>query len=76
MLTALDALLNGGSKMVKTEKRGSVRGCLHWAGLWACLWVIILVKLVDMGRPNPLWVAPFPRQGCMCPKLYKIAELR
>ena len=24
---------------------------------------IALIGLTDMGRPSPLWVAPFPRQG-------------
>lgn len=35
-------------------KRISMRNCLHCVGLWVC-WV----KLMDVERPSPLWVAPF-----------------
>lgn len=28
-------------------------------------WGIVRTKLIDVGRPNPLWVAPFPRQGIL-----------
>lgn len=27
------------------------------------LWGIVFIKLIDMGRPSPLWVRLFPIQG-------------
>lgn len=29
-------------------KRVSMKDCLQWAGLWACLWGVILIKLIDV----------------------------
>jgi hypothetical protein len=31
----------------------------------------VLMKLIDLGRPNPLWAVPFPRQEVLN---YIIAE--
>lgn len=28
-------------------------------GLWACLWEVILIVLVEMGNASPLWMVPF-----------------
>ena len=36
-------------------KRISMRYCV---GLRACLWDIVLLKLICMGRPSPVWAAP------------------
>lgn len=30
------------------------------AGLWSCLWGIVVIKSIDVGRSIPLLVAPFP----------------
>lgn len=45
-----------------SEERILVRDCLHWTDLGACLWGIVLVKVIDMGRPHPLWVVQLPRK--------------
>lgn len=37
-------------------------GCLDQVGLFPCLWGDCLVW-VELGRPSPFWVAPFPMQG-------------
>lgn len=37
--------------------------CLLLVGLWTCPWWVY--QLVDVGRLNPLWEAPFPRRGIM-----------
>lgn len=42
-----------------------VGGCLHWVGLWACLWGVVLIRLIDAGGHSPAWVAAFPRQRVM-----------
>lgn len=31
--------------------------------LWTCLWMITLMKLIDVGVPSLLWIAPYLRQG-------------
>lgn len=36
----------------------STLGCLY-AGLWQ----ILLVKLIDVASSSPSWVSPFPQQG-------------
>lgn len=43
-------------------KRHSVRDCLPWVGLWTCLCSLVLA---GVGRPGPLWVTLFPRQGVL-----------
>lgn len=43
----------------------SVRNCLQWVDLWACLLGVALIKLIDVGRLIPLWAAPFHRQGLL-----------
>lgn len=30
---------------------------------WTCLWMITLIKLIDVGVPSPLSAAPYLRQG-------------
>jgi hypothetical protein len=40
-------------------------GCLDEVGLWACLWGIALIMLVDAEWVSPLWEAPFPRFGTL-----------
>lgn len=30
-----------------------------------CLWGVILNTIIDMGIPNPWWVAVFPSQGVL-----------
>jgi hypothetical protein len=37
-----------------------MRDYVDLIGLWACLWGIVLIVLIDYGRPSPLWVALFP----------------
>jgi hypothetical protein len=39
-----------------------MRDNLHWFALWPCHEGTILIKLVDVGTPSPLWATPFPRQ--------------
>lgn len=41
-----------------------MKGYQYWVGLWAWLWGMVLIKLIDMERPNTLlFVAPFPTTG-------------
>lgn len=37
-------------------------GYLHWVDLWSRLWGLVLMKLIKVGIPSPLWSAPYPRQ--------------
>lgn len=50
---------------LKTLEKSFKEDGLHCIVLWACLWRIVsrIIKLTDVRRPNPLWAAPFPRQG-------------
>lgn len=40
----------------------SLKDCLHWISLQACLCVGVLIKLIDVGRLRLPWVALFPMQ--------------
>lgn len=37
---------------------------LFWTGLWACLLGIVLIKLIDLGGPSPLWAEHSTAGGC------------
>lgn len=41
----------------------TIRYFLDQATLWTCLWGIILIKLIDLGRARPVQVAQFPWPG-------------
>lgn len=43
-----------------------MRVCQSW---------IILTRIIDVGRFNSLWAAPFPRQGDLQPKLGEIGGI-
>lgn len=38
--------------LIQPGKRISVRDCLHQGGLWVCLWGIVLVVLINVGRSS------------------------
>jgi hypothetical protein len=44
-----------------------MKDCLHWVGLWLCLWGIVLARLIPVGRPISLWtmgsVIPYVGDG-------------
>lgn len=57
---------------LKSPEKGTSTEELSRSGyVWVCLWGVILI-VNGMGRPSPLWAAPFPRPG---PELYERRKL-
>lgn len=55
----------------------SLRNCLHWVGLWVCLWKIVLIKQIDVGRSSPLRAPSFPRQEVLnCLRMEKLSWVK
>lgn len=44
-------------------EKASMRANLHQLALRVCLGGIILIALIDVESPSPLWTAPFLRRG-------------
>lgn len=53
----LDAISNFPGEEVE------MRDCLDQAELGATLWGVVLILLIDTGRPSPLQLVPFPECG-------------
>ena len=61
----------------RIRKRISIRDCLDYLGLWACLWGIVLFVFIVVGRappPAPTVGGSFPRFGCKLNKCRDGAE--
>ena len=44
---------------------------------WVCLWRTVLIRLTDMERTIPLWVAPFPTHGFLiCMRVGKVGWIQ
>lgn len=49
---------------VSFEESQPAKDCLHWVAMWAGLYGIALITLIDVASRSPVWVAPLPRQSC------------
>ena len=47
------------------ENLSKTLSALGWPGgmSWVCVWRDQFIKLTEMGRPSPMWVASSPKQG-------------
>lgn len=61
----LDLIANSIQPRITWGKESQRGNHLQWIVLQACLEEMVSIKLTDLGRPSPLWVALFPRLGIL-----------